>query len=80
MSPSSKAACKSFGACVERNGIRRFIFGSELSPNIVDADEYAEDIGVVVEAVLLPSGLEVANGVAGDSGVYYVKVVRRIFA
>jgi CBS domain-containing protein len=65
---------------VEQDGVRQFVFGVELVPDIVNADEDAEDIGIVVEAVLLPAVFEVADGVAGDSGVEDIKVVFGVFA
>ena len=65
---------------VEQDGVTQFVFGVELVPDIVDADEDAEDIGIVVEAIPLPSVFEVADGVAGDSGVEDIKVVCRVFA
>ena len=65
---------------VEQDGEGQFVFGVELAPDIVDADQDAEDIGVVVEAILLPAVFEVADGVAGDSGVEDIQVVCRVFA
>ena len=65
---------------VEQDGVGQFVFGGELPPDVVNADEDAEDIGVVVEAILLPTVFEVRNGVAGDSGVDDIKVVCRVFA
>jgi hypothetical protein len=65
---------------VERDGVRQFVFGSELPPDIVDADEDAEDIGVVVEAILLPAILEVAYSVAGDTCIDDIQIVSGIFS
>ena len=53
---------------------------AELPPDVVYADEDAENIGVVVETVLLPAVFEVTDGVAGDSGVEDIQVVCRVFA
>ena len=65
---------------VERDGVRQFVFGGELPPDVVNANDDAEDIGIVVEAILLPAGFEVADGVAGDSGVEDIQVVCWVFA
>ena len=32
---------------VEQDGVRQFVFGVELVPDVVNADEDAEDIGIV---------------------------------
>ena len=64
---------------VKHNCVRQFVFGVELVPDVVNADEDAEDIGVVVEAIFLPAAFEVCNGVAGDSGVDDIQVVSGIF-
>ena len=65
---------------VDRDGVRQFVLGVELVPDIVDADEDAEDIGVVVKAILLPAIFEVADGVAADARIDNVQVVSGIFA
>ena len=65
---------------IQRDSVRQFFLACKLSPDIVDPDHDAEDIGVVVETILLPAGFEVADCVAGDSGVEDVKIVCRVFA
>ena len=64
---------------VEQDGVRQFVFGVELVPDVVNADEDAEDIGIVVEAILLPAGFEVRNGVAGDACIDDIQIVSGIF-
>ncbi len=58
-----KVAVSSF-IFVERNGVRQLVFGGELPPDVVNANHDAEDVGVVVEAIFLPAGFEVADGIA----------------
>ena len=65
---------------VKRDGVWQVVFGSELPPDVVNADEDAEYLGVVVEAIFLPAAFEVRNGVAGDSGVEDIQVVCWVFA
>jgi len=50
----------------------------KLPPDVVDADEDAEDIGVVVDAVGLPAVFEVAYGVSADAGVNDIEVMGRV--
>ena len=46
-----------------------------MPPDVVNADEDAEDIGLVVDAVPLPPFFEVSDIVAGDASVDDIEVV-----
>ncbi len=69
----------------EQSFVGRFIFvgedGSrhfallELPPDVVDANENAQDIGIMVETILFPAFVEVSDGVAGDAPVDNVQVI-----
>jgi len=41
-----------------------------LPPHIVYADEYAQDIRPIFNAVLFPPARQVPNGIAVDTGIY----------
>ena len=63
-----------------KDSVRQFGFCGKLPPDVVNADENAEDVGFVVEAIPLPAVFEVANGVAGDASVNDVQVVSWVFS
>ena len=54
-------------------GAERFrvhgVVAVKLPPDVVDADQDRNHVGGVLQAILLPAGLEVSDAVAADAGV-----------
>ena len=65
---------------INEDGPRKVVFARKLPPDVVDADEDAEDVGIVVETIPSPAVFEVADGVAADTSINNVQVVSWIFS